>query len=108
MKVAAAFASAAAGADWTKAPGNYLLLLNQPGAKAWPITAATFILVYKKQDKPENGKAVLTFFDWAYKNGDAAAEQLDYVPLPAPVKAQMRRQWSMVADAGGKAVYASK
>ena len=78
-------AAAAASADWTKAPGNYLLLLDQPGAASWPITAATFILVYKKQDKAENGKAVLTFFDWAYKNGDAAAEQLDYVPLPAPV-----------------------
>jgi len=106
---AEAFASAASGADWTKAPGNYLLLLDQPGAKSWPITAATFILMHKKQDKPENAKEVLSFFDWAYKNGDAAAAQLDYVPLPAPVKAMMRKQWAAeIKAADGKAVYAAK
>ncbi len=106
---AANFAAAAAGADWTKAPGNYLLLLNQPGAKSWPITGATFILVYKTQDKPEDGKAVLTFFDWAYKNGDAMAAQLDYVPLPLAVKNLIRKQWvANVKDAAGKPVYVSK
>jgi phosphate transport system substrate-binding protein len=106
---AAAFAAAASGADWSKAPGNYLLLLNQPGAQSWPITAATFILVYKKQDKPQVGKDVLAFFDWAYKSGDAEAAQLDYVPLPAPVKAMMRKQWAMdIKGADGKALYAAK
>jgi phosphate transport system substrate-binding protein len=106
---AEAFASAASGADWTKAPGNYLLLLDQPGPKSWPITAATFILVHVKQDKPENAKEVLSFFDWAYKNGDAAAAQLDYVPLPAPVKAMMRKQWAdQIKGADGKAIYAAK
>ena len=107
--VAADFAAAAAGADWTKAPGNYLLLLNQPGATAWPITGATFILVYKKQDNAATGKAVLSFFDWAYKNGDATAAQLDYVPLPAPVKAMIRKQWvANVKGPDGKPVYVSK
>jgi len=106
---APAFAAAAAGADWSKAPGNYLMLLDQPGAQSWPITAATFILVYKKQDKPENAKAVLAFFDWAYKNGDAAAEQLDFIPLPAPVKAMMRKEWAAnIKDGAGKPVYVSK
>jgi phosphate transport system substrate-binding protein len=105
---AGAFAAAAAGADWSKAPGNYLLLLDQPGAQSWPITAATFILVYKKQDKPQTGKDVLAFFDWAYKNGDASAEQLDYVPLPAPVKAMMRKQWAGITGPDGKAIYAAK
>jgi phosphate transport system substrate-binding protein len=106
---AEAIAAAASGADWSKAPGNYLLLLDQPGAKSWPITAATFILMHTKQDKPQNAKEVLAFFDWAYKNGDAAAAQLDYVPLPAPVKAMMRKQWASQIKAGdGKAVYAAK
>ena len=106
---APAFAAAAASADWTKAPGNYLLLLDQPGAASWPITAATFILVYKKQDKPENAKEVLKFFDWAYKNGDAAAEQLDYIPMPAPVKAMMRKEWAAnIKGPDGKAIYAAK
>jgi phosphate transport system substrate-binding protein len=106
---APAFAAAAAGADWSKAPGNYLLLLDQPGAASWPITAATFILVYKKQDKPENAKEVLKFFDWAYKNGDAAAEQLDYIPMPAPVKAMMRKEWAAnIKGPDGKAIYVAK
>ena len=99
------FAAAAAGADWTKAPGNYLLLLNQPGASAWPITGATFILIYKRQSDPAKAKAVLSFFDWAYKTGDAAASGLDYVPLPADVKALVRKQWSGVTGPDGKPVY---
>ena len=106
---APAFAAAASGADWSKAPGNYLLLLDQPGANSWPITAATFILVYKKQASAENGKAVLAFYDWAYTNGDAAAVALDYVPLPAPVKAMMRKQWAtQIKGPDGKAIFASK
>lgn len=105
---AANFAAAAAGADWSKAPGNFLLLLNQPGAKAWPITGATFILVYKKQTNAESGANVLKFFDWAYKNGDKAAEALDYVPLPAGVKALVRKQWAAeVTGPDGKPVYVS-
>jgi phosphate transport system substrate-binding protein len=106
---APAFAAAALGADWTKAPGNYLLLLDQPGATSWPITAATFILVYKVQSNPANGKAVLTFFDWCYKNGDAAAEQLDYIPMPASVKTLMRKEWAdEIHGPDGKPVYVSK
>ena len=103
---AAAFAAAAIGADWTKAPGNYLLLLDQPGAAAWPITGATFILVYKQQPDAAKAKAVLSFFDWAYKNGDAAAASLDYVALPEPVKDMVRKQWAGVTGPDGKPVYA--
>jgi phosphate transport system substrate-binding protein len=106
---AAAFAASAAGADWSKAPGNYLLLIDQPGAQSWPISGATFILMHKKQDKPQNAKAVLTFFDWAYKNGNPAAAQLDYVTLPDSVKAMMRKQWaSEIKDDSGKVVFAAK
>jgi phosphate transport system substrate-binding protein len=106
---APAFAAAAAGADWPHAPGNYLLLLDQPGAKSWPITGATFILVYKSQANAADGKAVLTFFDWAYKNGDAMAGALDYVPLPLAVKTLVRKQWAAtVKGPDGKPVYVSK
>ena len=103
---AQAFAAAASGADWAKAAGNYLLLLDQPGAGAWPITGATFILVHKQQADAAKGKAVLGFFDWAYKNGDAAASQLDYVPLPGAVKDMVRKQWADIKTADGKPVYA--
>ena len=99
------FAAAAAGADWSKAPGNYLLLLNQPGATAWPITGATFILVYKQQSDAAKGKAVLAFYDWAYKNGDADASALDYVPLPDQVKTLVRGQWAQIVGPDGKPVY---
>jgi phosphate transport system substrate-binding protein len=105
---AANFAAAASHGDWSKAPGFYLLLLDQPGATSWPITGATFILVYKQQANAETGASVLKFFDWAYKNGDPAAAALDYVTLPAPVKALVRKSWATQIKGGnGQAVYVS-
>jgi len=105
---AANFANAASSAKWTTSPGNYILLLNQPGATAWPISAATFILVYKEQASAEKGADILKFFDYAYKKGDAAAVSLDYVALPAAVKALVRKQWAANVKFGGKPVYVSK
>jgi phosphate transport system substrate-binding protein len=102
-----AFEAAAAGAPWGKAPGNYVLLINQPGAKTWPISGATFILMYKQQDNAAKAADVLKFFDWAYKNGDATASKLDYVPLPLSVKNLMRKEWLQIKS-GGKPVYVSK
>jgi phosphate transport system substrate-binding protein len=102
---AANFAAAAAGARWASAPGFYLLLLNQPGARSWPITGATFILMHKRQSNAQAAHDVLAFYDWAYKNGDAQAEGLDYVPLPEPVKALIRKSWSGIVGPSGKPVY---
>lgn len=102
---AANFAAAAANANWKAAPGFYLLLLDQPGAEAWPITGATFILVKTRQEDAAKGREVLAFFDWAYKNGDAAAQQLDYLPMPAAVKDMVRKSWSKVVGPDGKPVY---
>ncbi|WP_443749260.1 phosphate ABC transporter substrate-binding protein PstS [Asticcacaulis solisilvae] len=104
---AAAFGAATAGADWTKAPGNYLLVLDQPGANAWPITGATFILVYKNQANAAKGANVLKFFDWAYKNGDFNAKDLYYVTLPPAVKNLMRQEWAQNVKANGQPVYVS-
>ncbi len=102
---AESFAAAAAGADWSKAPGFYLLLLNQPGANAWPITGATFILVHRQQTDAATAKGVLGFFDTAYAKGDAAASELAYVPLPADLKARVRASWSAVVGPDGKPVF---
>jgi phosphate transport system substrate-binding protein len=102
---APAFAAAAASAKWTAAPGYYVLLLDQPGVNAWPISGATFILMHTKQANPQNGQAVLSFFDWAYKNGNPAAVSLDYVPLPDTVKALIRKSWSKIVGPDGKPVY---
>ena len=104
---AASFSAAAASADWNHAPGNYMLLLDQPGADAWPLAGATFILVHKTQTDAAKGAAVLKFFDWAYKSGDADAGSLDYVPMPDSVKTMVRQQWSAV-QTGGKPVYAAQ
>ncbi|RQO66733.1 phosphate ABC transporter substrate-binding protein PstS [Aquitalea sp. FJL05] len=98
------FKAAAANADWKKAPGFYLILTNQAGKDSWPISGATFILMHKKQDKPAQGTEVLKFFDWAYKNGDKTALDLDYIPMPDSVKAVIRTSWKQITDASGKPV----
>lgn len=98
------FKAAAANADWKKAPGFYLILTNQAGKDSWPISGATFILMHKKQDKPAQGTEVLKFFDWAYKNGDKTALELDYIPMPDSVKAVIRTSWKQITDASGKPV----
>ena len=107
MPTAANFKAATAGADWANAPGNYLLVLNQPGANAWPITGATFILMYKNQANPTKAAEVLKFFDYGYKAGDFNANDLFYVPLPAAVKSMVRKQWTQNIMSGGKPVYVS-
>ncbi|HEY3799764.1 MAG TPA: phosphate ABC transporter substrate-binding protein PstS [Caulobacteraceae bacterium] len=99
------FAAAAAGADWSHAPGFYLLLLDQPGANAWPITGATFILMHTKQTNAATAHDVLAFYDWAYKNGNPEAVALDYVPLPDAVKALIRKSWGTIVGPDGKPVY---
>ncbi|MDB5966860.1 MAG: phosphate transporter substrate-binding protein PhoT family [Polaromonas sp.] len=97
-----AFKAAAAGAEWSKS--FYQILTEQPGKDSWPITGATFILMQKVQDKPAQAGASLKFFEWAYKNGDKVADDLDYVPMPAAVKTIVEKSWSDIKDAGGKAV----
>jgi phosphate transport system substrate-binding protein len=96
------FKAAAAGADWNKS--FYQILTNQPGAASWPISGATFIMMQKSQDKPQNATATLNFFNWAILQGDKTAADLDYVPMPDSSKAAIRRAWSEIKDTSGKAV----
>jgi len=86
-----AFKAAAAGAAWNKT--YFQVLTNQTGKESWPISGATFILVHVKPTKPEEVKAALKFFDWAYTSGDKSADDLDYVPLPDAVKNHIRADW---------------
>jgi len=103
---AKAFQAAAAGADWNAAPGMYLILTDAPGKGAWPIAGATFILMHKVQDNPENAREVLKFFHWAYDKGDNMAQELDYVPLPDAVVKLIQANWkSQLRDPAGKPVY---
>ncbi|WP_175970217.1 phosphate ABC transporter substrate-binding protein PstS [Burkholderia sp. BCC0322] len=97
------FKAAAAGANWSKS--FYQILTNEPGKDAWPIVGATFVLLYAKQDKPEQGKETLKFFDWAFRNGNQAATDLDYISLPDPVVSEIRKQWkAKIKDVAGKAL----
>ena len=97
-----AFKAAAASADWAKS--FYQILTNQGGKDAWPISGATFILMHKLQDKPLNGSEALKFFSWAYKNGEKAADDLDYVPMPKPVVPSIEKAWGELKDASGKPI----
>ena len=100
------FKAAAAGADWSKAPGFYLILTDQAGPGAWPVSGATFILMHKVQAHPDKGSAVLKFFDWAYSDeGDKLASSLDYVPLPPAVIKQVATSWKGIKDAAGKPIW---
>ena len=97
------FKAAAANADWNRT--FYQVLTGQPGKDSWPITAATFILMRKVQDKPVNATNALKFFDWAYASGDKIAEDLDYVPMPDAVKTLVHKLWAdSLKDSSGKAV----
>jgi phosphate transport system substrate-binding protein len=102
------FQAAAANADWSKAPGFYLLLTDQPGKESWPITGATFILLHRQQTKPQVAHDVLSFFDWAYRNGGPLAEQLDYVPMPANVVSLVEASWKQIVGSDGKPVWDGK
>jgi len=90
----AAFAAAASHADWSSVPGFGVILANQPGGDSWPMTAATWILVYKQPKDPAATAEALKFFGWAYKNGGKMAEELDYVPMPENVVSEVKKMWS--------------
>jgi phosphate transport system substrate-binding protein len=96
------FKAAAAGADWSKS--FYQILTDQPAKDAWPITGATFILMYKSQAKPVNATNSLKFFDWAYASGDKEAAALEYVPLPDSLKGLIHKAWGDIKDASGKPI----
>jgi phosphate transport system substrate-binding protein len=87
------FKAAAANADWNNAPGMYLLLTWQTGKDAWPATGASFILMHKQQADALTGRAVLKFFDWAYKNGGQMATELEYVHMPQDVIKLVQDNW---------------
>ena len=92
------FAAAAAGVDWFSVPGMGVSMVNAKGKNAWPVSTASFILMYKDPADKAASAEVLKFFDWSFKNGKQAALDLDYVPMPDAVTAQIRqRVWSQIA-----------
>jgi len=91
------FSAAAAGADWFSTPGMGISLVNQKGAQSWPITGATFILMYREPKNAKNSQETIKFFDWAFVNGGKLATELDYVPLPKAVTDRIRSDvWTQI------------
>jgi len=104
--VSGSFQAAAANADWKSQPGYGVILANQPGEASWPMTAATWILVYKQPNDPAAAGEALKFFAWAYAKGRSMAEDLDYVPMPANVVSDVQKTWNAeIKDASGKALF---
>jgi phosphate transport system substrate-binding protein len=102
---AASFQAAASNADWTHADSYYLILTDQAGANSWPITGASFILVYGNPPDPVATGEALKFFGWAYKNGTQMASDLDYVPLPPALIKQVQTTWTTSISAKGVPVW---
>jgi phosphate transport system substrate-binding protein len=91
------FSSAAAKADWNSVPGFGVILTNQLGDDSWPITAATFILMYSEPTDTAASRAAIAFFNWAFDNGNKTAEDLDYIPMPANVVREIKNTvWTTI------------
>jgi len=99
------FQAAAANADWQHAKGYYLVLTDQPGKQSWPITGASFIIMYKEQRDAAHVKQTLSFFDWCYKHGSGLAVKLDYVPMPEKVVELVENTWANEITAKGRPVW---
>jgi len=100
------FQAAAANADWSSQPGYGVILANQPGDQSWPMTAATWILLYKKPQDVAATTEALKFFAWSYTKGGKMAEELDYVAMPAKVVGDIQKMWGAdIKDAGGKPLF---
>jgi phosphate transport system substrate-binding protein len=91
------FAAAAAGADWFSVPGMGVSMVNAKGDTSWPISTASFILMYKNPTDKAASDSALKFFDWSFKNGKKMAAELDYVPLPDALTDQIRSKvWTQI------------
>jgi phosphate transport system substrate-binding protein len=105
---AESFQAAASNADWAHADGYYLILTDQAGAHSWPITGASFILVYANPPDAAATAEALKFFAWAYQSGGPMAAQLDYVPLPASLTSQVQSTWKAQIKSNGAPVWKGK
>ncbi|HEY5105745.1 MAG TPA: phosphate ABC transporter substrate-binding protein PstS [Caulobacteraceae bacterium] len=90
----AAFQAAAATADWAHSKDFDLVMTNAPGPAAYPITATTFVLMYKQPKDPALSQSALKFFKWSLEHGQPDATALDYVWLPPVLVKQIERYWA--------------
>ncbi len=102
----ASYRAAAENTQWDAASGFYEILTYKPGHNSWPITGATFVLMHQFQDNPMHAQEVLKFFQWAYKEGDDMALELDYIPLPDNIVTLIQDSWQEnIKDKNGRSIY---
>ena len=96
------FRAAAQNANWDDAAKQnfYVMLVDQPGAASWPITATTYIIMYKQPADAATSASALKFFKWAYEQGDQMALSLDYVPLPDNAVKAIEASWKQIQGSG--------
>lgn len=99
------FMAAAANADWKSAPGFGISLNDQRGPDSWPMTVPTFILVPREPKDPAAAAAALSFFAWAFSEGDRLADDLGYVPLPDSLVREVKASWSAIVNPAGAPVH---
>ncbi len=100
-----AFKAAADQADWSRSPGEAALLVDLPGERTWPITGASYVLVYRNQTESEKAAGLLAFFDWCLHGGAPVAAELGYVPLPEEAVRRVEDVWATQLKSGGKALW---
>ncbi len=98
------FIAAAENADWST-PGFAASLIDQQGETSWPIVSPTFILLPKNPEDPDRSRNVMKFFDWAFKNGDKLAQELEYIPIPPAVTDRIRAAWASEVKVNGEPVW---
>src|SRR5262249_1619381 len=100
------FQAAAASANWTETPGFGVILTNEAGEGAWPVSGATFILIHKQPQDPTAAPPALKFFAWGYAKGGKMADGLDFVPMPGNVVPAIQKVWTAeIKDASGKPLF---
>ncbi|MGE0829860.1 MAG: phosphate ABC transporter substrate-binding protein PstS [Hyphomonadaceae bacterium] len=104
---AAGFAAAASSVNWNNAPNLAVSMINAGGAQTWPIVGASYILLPLNPSDGERSRNVMQFFDWAFRNGSAAADQLHYIMIPTSVQNMIRQRWGQVR-ADGQAVWTAQ
>lgn len=87
------FAATAQAADWDPSRDFHVRLTDTEAANAYPLAAATFILMHKRDRSEARTRRALFFFSYALAHGDDRATALGYVPLPAELDAKVREYW---------------
>ena len=77
---------------------------NAPGPNAYPISGMTWLLVYQKQRDPEKGKKLVGFLEWMLKDGQKAAPEQHYAPLPAAVATKAHASLAKITPSDGKPI----